>query len=107
MSLAAEVSPRKRDELLDATEQGRICGLAVQGQRDLQARAAAHPELFPAEPFDAMLFGNISLAIAFGAPWCTAEQLRVTNRTVLWGWLDWLVDHVVDPRRSTDSSTAV
>ncbi|MER7420810.1 terpene synthase family protein [Micromonospora peucetia] len=87
-------APGERDELRDAQEQGRICGLAVRGQRDLQSSAAAHPELFPADPFDTMLFANISLAIAFGAPWCTAEQLRAANRTVLWGFaLDWLIDH--------------
>ncbi|SCF46736.1 terpene synthase family protein [Micromonospora mirobrigensis] len=83
-----------RDQLSDAQEQGRVCGLAMRGQRDLQACAAAYPGLFPAEPFDPMLFANISLAIAFGAPWCTAEQLRAANRTVLWGFaLDWLIDH--------------
>ncbi|MEU4644078.1 terpene synthase family protein [Micromonospora sp. NPDC023814] len=92
-----------RDELRDAREQGRICGVAVRGQRDLQASAAAHPELFPAEPFDAMLFANISLAIAFGAPWCTPQQLRVANRTVLWGFaLDWLIDHRAQSRDEVD-----
>jgi hypothetical protein len=83
------------DQLADAAEQGRICGLAAQGQRDLQRLAAARPELFPADPFEPMLFANIALAIAFGAPWCDATQLRAANRTVLWGFaLDWLVDHV-------------
>ncbi|MEU9510645.1 terpene synthase family protein [Micromonospora sp. NPDC048170] len=93
----------ERDELRDAQEQGRICGLAVRGQRDLQASAAAHPELFPADPFDTMLFANVSLAIAFGAPWCTAEQLRAANRTVLWGFaLDWLIDHRARSRDEVD-----
>ncbi|MEH1099747.1 terpene synthase family protein [Micromonospora sp. CPCC 205561] len=96
-----------RDELRDAQEQGRICGLAVRGQRDLQASAAAHPELFPADPFDTMLFANISLAIAFGAPWCTAEQLRAANRTVLWGFaLDWLIDHRAGSREEVDGLVA-
>lgn len=98
-----DATPGGRDEMRDAREQGRICGLAVRGQRDLQASAAAHPELFPADPFDTMLFANISLAIAFGAPWCTAGQLRAANRTVLWGFaLDWLIDHRARSRDEVD-----
>ncbi|MGW4502757.1 terpene synthase family protein [Micromonospora sp. NPDC004336] len=103
----ADLAAGGRDELRDAREQGRICGLAVRGQRDLQASAAAHPELFPADPFDTMLFANISLAIAFGAPWCTPAQLRATNRTVLWGFaLDWLVDHRARSRAEVDRLVA-
>lgn len=106
--IAAQVTAgRERDELADAQEQGRICGLAMRGQRDLQAQAAAHPELFPADPFDPMLFANISLAIAFGAPWCTAEQLRGANRIVLWGFaLDWLIDHRARSRGEVDDLVA-
>ncbi|SCG15351.1 Terpene synthase family, metal binding domain [Micromonospora echinofusca] len=107
MTALPAATPEGRDELRDAQEQGRICGLAVRGQRDLQASAAARPELFPAEPFDTMLFANISLAIAFGAPWCTAEQLRAANRTVLWGFaLDWLIDHRARTRDEVDGLVA-
>ncbi|MEV0155710.1 terpene synthase family protein [Micromonospora sp. NPDC050686] len=79
----------------------------MRGQRDLQAQAAVHPALFPADPFDPMLFANISLAIAFGAPWCTAEQLRAANRIVLWGFaLDWLIDHRAGSRDEVDDLVA-
>lgn len=95
-----------------AAEQGRICALAAKGQRDLARRAAAYPELFSGAPFDAALLGNIAMAIAFGAPWCTAEELRLTNRAVLWGFaLDWQVDYLAKSRleidRLVDSSLAV
>jgi hypothetical protein len=87
----------------DAVEQGRICALAARGQRDLQKRAAEYPELFSGAPFDAALFSNIALAIAFSAPWCTVEELRVTNRAVLWGFaLDWQVDYLAKSRAEID-----
>ncbi|MEV6693069.1 terpene synthase family protein [Micromonospora sp. NPDC051196] len=90
-----------------AAEQGRICALAAQGQRDLAQVAAAYPDLFPAKPFDATLFGNVAMAIAFGAPWCDVAQLRLTNRAVLWGFaVDWLVDHEARSRDEIDRLTA-
>ncbi|MFC3500258.1 terpene synthase family protein [Micromonospora krabiensis] len=83
------------EQLLAAAEQGRICALAAKGQRDLQQCASAYPDLFPPRPFDPALFGNVAMAIAFGAPWCDEAQLRVTNRAVLWGFaVDWQVDYV-------------
>ncbi|MBO4207064.1 terpene synthase family protein [Micromonospora echinofusca] len=86
-----------------ATEQGRICALVARGQRDLQRCASGHPDLFPADPFDATLFSSIAMAIAFGAPWCTEAQLRLTNRTVLWGFaVDWLVDRVATSAAEVD-----
>ncbi|QOC95270.1 terpene synthase family protein [Micromonospora craniellae] len=89
--------------MTDAAEQGRICALAAQGQRDLAAVAASYPELFPPRPFDATLFGNVAMAIAFGAPWCDLDRLRVTNRAVLWGFaVDWLVDHEARARDEID-----
>ncbi|MFI7426944.1 terpene synthase family protein [Micromonospora sp. NPDC049836] len=82
------------DELRAAAEHGRVCALAAQGQRELQRGLAAHPDLFGAGPFDAALASSIALAMAFSAPWCTAAQLRLSNRAVLWGFaLDWQVDH--------------
>lgn len=90
-----------------AVEQGRICALAAKGQRDLVRQAAEYPELFSAGPFDAALFSNIALAIAFGAPWCTVEELRVTNRAVLWGFaLDWQVDYLAKSRQEIDRLVA-
>ncbi|MEU7754796.1 terpene synthase family protein [Micromonospora sp. NPDC049171] len=95
------------DQMALAAEQGRICALAAKGQRDLAERAAAYPDLFPARPFDPALFGNVAMAIAFGAPWCDLDQLRVTNRAVLWGFaVDWLVDHEARSRDEIDRLTA-
>ncbi|MFC8845225.1 MULTISPECIES: terpene synthase [unclassified Micromonospora] len=91
------------DQLSVAAEQGRICALAAQGQRDLQRQADRYPDLFAGRAFDAALFSNIALAIAFGAPWCTAEQLRLTNRMVLWGFaLDWRIDYLAKSRADVD-----
>ncbi|MFI2663878.1 terpene synthase family protein [Micromonospora carbonacea] len=95
------------DQLSAAAEQGRICALAAQGQRDLQRHADRYPDLFAGRAFDATLFSSIALAIAFGAPWCTAEQLRVTNRMVLWGFaLDWRIDYLATSRADVDRVVA-
>ncbi|MGC4896086.1 terpene synthase family protein [Micromonospora sp. DT31] len=94
------------DPLAAAAEQGRVCALAAQGQRGLRRAAAAHPDLFPGDPFDATLFSSIALAMAFSAPWHTAAELAVTNRAVLWGFaVDWLVDHQADSRAEVDRVT--
>ena len=96
------------DPLAVAAEQGRVCALAAQGQRGLRRAAAAHPELFPGDPFDATLFSSIAQAMAFSAPWHTAAELAVTNRAVLWGFaVDWLVDHQATSRAEVDRITAV
>lgn len=90
--------------LRTAEEQGRVCALAAAGQRDLAGRAAAYPELFPAGPFDATLYGTVSLATAFGAPWCDSDQLRIANRAALWIFAaDWLIDHRARSRDEVDS----
>ncbi|MEW2445493.1 terpene synthase family protein [Micromonospora marina] len=96
------------DPLAVAAEQGRVCALAAQGQRGLRKAAAAHPELFPGDPFDATLFSSIAQAMAFSAPWHTAAELAVTNRAVLWGFaVDWLVDHQATSRAEVDRITGV
>jgi hypothetical protein len=80
---------------LDAREAGRVCAAAGRGQRDLQRQAAAYPELFPPDRFDAALFGVVSMAIAFSAPWLDADRLRLTNRAALFAFaVDRLVDSV-------------
>ncbi|WP_320066917.1 terpene synthase family protein [Micromonospora sp. RTGN7] len=95
------------DQMSAAAEQGRICALAAKGQRDLQRQAARYPDLFTGPPFDGALLGNIAMAIAFGAPWCTPEQLRLTNRAVLWGFaLDWQVDYLAKTRADVDRVVA-
>ncbi|MET8067147.1 terpene synthase family protein [Micromonospora sp. NPDC005313] len=96
------------DPLVVAAEQGRVCALAAQGQRGLRRVAAAHPELFPGDPFDATLFSSIAQAMAFSAPWHSAAELAVTNRAVLWGFaVDWLVDHQAPSRAEVDRITGV
>jgi hypothetical protein len=90
-----------------AHDAGRICAVAGQGQRDLQRCAAVYPELFPADRFDAALFGVVSQAIAFSAPWLDADRLRVTNRAALWAFaVDRLVDTVATSRREVAALTA-
>ncbi|MGH3388955.1 MAG: terpene synthase family protein [Actinomadura sp.] len=82
-------------ELQDATRQGRIVALTVACQRDLNRCADDYPDLFAAKPFDSTLFGAVASANTFGAPWATAEGLRIANRTALWIFgVDWLIDHV-------------
>lgn len=85
-------------------EQGRICALATHCTRDLQARAAAHPDLFDAKPFDAALFGAVSLANAFGSPDGAPAELEIANRTSLWIFaLDWRIDYRATERRDVES----
>jgi Terpene synthase family, metal binding domain. len=82
-------------QLLSAAECGSTCAVAGLAQRDLLRCAAAYPALFPARPFDPAFFSTITLANAFCAPWLSADQLRVTNRTTLWVFaLDRLIDQV-------------
>lgn len=107
MTPSGQLTDVVSEQMRVAAEQGRISALAARGQRDLAELAAGYPELFPARPFDAALFANIAAAIAFGAPWCDAPRLRVTNRAVLWGFaLDWLVDYVATSRTEIDRIAA-
>ncbi|MFV2018395.1 terpene synthase family protein [Micromonospora sp. LOL_023] len=82
------------ENLQVAAEHGRICAIATTGQRDLAEYTSAYPELFPVKPFDPAFFAAVSLASAFSAPWCTPEQLRLTNRAAVWvRALRWSVHH--------------
>lgn len=88
-------TPLDADAMHAAAGYGRTCAVASSGQRDLQEIAARHPDLFPEPPFDATLFSTVSMAMAFSAPWCTATQLRVANRAVLFGFaVDWQIDYL-------------
>jgi hypothetical protein len=90
--------------LLAANRHGRTCGLAAVCQRDLQTFAVAYRDLFPATPFDSVLFNTLALANAFCAPHLTADEPRIANRTALWATgLDWLVDHVVTSRNGVQA----
>lgn len=94
------------DPLRVAEEQGRVCALAAAGARDLRDRAEAYPELFPPGPFDPTLFSTVSLATAFGAPWCDRDELRTANRAALWIFAaDWLIDHRAQSRAEIDAVT--
>ncbi|GIJ80685.1 hypothetical protein SAMN05443287_10324 [Micromonospora phaseoli] len=78
-----------------AAEAGRICSVATKGQRDLQARVAAYPSLFPDPPVDATMLSALALSTAFIAPWCSAAELRTANRASLWVTAeDWYIDSV-------------
>ncbi|SCG64528.1 terpene synthase family protein [Micromonospora inositola] len=100
---APPLAPDVPGELAAAADQGRICALAAKGQRDLGKQAGRYPAIFGAEPFDSALYGSIAMAIAFGAPWCTAEQLRITNRAVLWGFAaDWHLDVLATSRQDVE-----
>ncbi|ROO59273.1 hypothetical protein EDC02_1068 [Micromonospora sp. Llam0] len=93
------VSSSAAANLQSAAENGRICAVAIHGQRDLTEHTRAYPGLFPARPFDPAVSAAVSLATAFAAPWCTPEQLRLANRTALWVFAaDWLIDY----RATTD-----
>jgi hypothetical protein len=96
---------RLAQALSAAAESGRISALAAGGQRDLAGRAAAYPGIFPPKPFDGTLFSSVALANANAAPWCTADQLTVANRTALWLCaVDWRIDHL---SRSAEEADAV
>jgi hypothetical protein len=82
---------------------GRTCALAVAGSRDLARSAARHPELFPAESFDAGLYLSLALAGAFGSPWATADALRAVNRSSL---LVFAVDRLIDQEASCRQDVA-
>ncbi|MEV4662338.1 terpene synthase family protein [Micromonospora echinofusca] len=86
---------RSRAGQADVAEQGRICALATRGVRDLQKVTAAHPGLFSADTFDSAMLGSVATAIAFTAPWHSADELRITTRTLLWVFAaDWQVDYL-------------
>src|SRR5688572_15841594 len=71
-------------ELASATTYGVVCARAAEGQRDLLECTRRHPDLFPADPFDATLLNSVALAVAGGAPWLQTDELRIANRAALW-----------------------
>ncbi|GAA4076345.1 terpene synthase family protein [Actinomadura miaoliensis] len=98
--------PDGGDALQDAVEAGKICALAADCQRDLQEWAASYPELFPARPFDGRLFGTVALANAFGAPWESADRLKIATRASLWVFAaDWIVDYTAKTRAEVEAVT--
>ncbi|TMR06265.1 terpene synthase [Actinomadura soli] len=94
------------DEIQRALEAGRTAALAADCQRDLQEWAESYPVLFSARPFDARLYGTVALANAFGAPWESADRLRIAVRASLWVFAaDWIVDYVAKTRDEIDAVT--
>jgi hypothetical protein len=94
------------DEFLSATEHGRICALAAECQRDVQACADAYPTLFSSRHFDARLFSTVAMANAFGSPWATAPELRMVVRATMWSFAaDWRIDYVAKTRAEVDTFT--
>jgi hypothetical protein len=95
------------DAMRQAAEHGRICAVAGRGQRALKETAARYPALCPDPPFDATLFSTVAMAMAFSAPWCDADQLRVANRAVLWGFAaDWQIDYLARRQGDVDALVA-
>lgn len=95
------------DELLAALRAGSACAAAVEAQRGLRDCVAGYPDLFAGRPFDATLYHAISLANSFGAPWETADRLRIANRTALWIFAaDWLIDYTAKTRDEVDELVA-
>ncbi|MFC6879821.1 MULTISPECIES: terpene synthase family protein [Actinomadura] len=101
------MTPVEAGEIRTAAEQGRICALTAQCERDLQSCAKTYPGLFSGRPFDATLFNAVSMANAFGSPGCTREQLETANRTSLWIFaLDWQIDYLATERADVDAVVA-
>ena len=88
---------------LPAGECGRICALAADGQRDLQACAERYGPTFPGHPFDPTFFSTVALSNAFSAYWLTGDQLRTANRAALWAFgVDWLIDYLATSAEEVD-----
>ncbi|MBB2747953.1 UNVERIFIED_ORG: hypothetical protein FHR35_007834 [Microbispora rosea subsp. rosea] len=91
------------EELRAARECGAAAAVSAELQRDLRKCQDAYPGLFPTRPFDSALFSAVAQANAFGAPWASADRLRVASRTALWIFaLDWLLDYVATSRDEVD-----
>ncbi|MDA0638705.1 hypothetical protein OUY22_35295 [Nonomuraea sp. MCN248] len=90
-------------ELDEAFELGRTCALAAECDRDLRRCAQMYGGLFPGAAFGPELYAALSLANAFGAPWATADRLKVVNRAALWvRALERLVDHTATTREQVN-----
>ncbi|WP_327590843.1 terpene synthase family protein [Nonomuraea sp. NBC_00507] len=79
-------------------ETGRTCALAVASGRELARFATRYDGLFPEKSFDAGLYGALSMAGAFCAPWATVEGLRAVNRASL---LVFALDRLIDEEASS------
>lgn len=90
--------------LLPPATCGTVCAVAGQAQRDLQDCADRFRGLFADGAFDAAFFSTVCLANTYCAPWLTARQLRMANRSSLWAFgLDRLIDHVATARSEVDA----
>lgn len=90
-----------------ATPSGAICAVAGQAARETQQWAARYHRLFGAKPFDPTLYNTVCLCTAFSAPWAKSAELRMTNRTAVWGFgVDWLIDYVATSRAEVEDIVA-
>ncbi|MGP4024552.1 terpene synthase family protein [Actinomadura sp. 3N407] len=86
-----------------ATPSGAICAVAGQAARETQQWAEQYGRLFSAKPFDPTLYNTVCLCTAFSAPWAKSADLRMTNRTAIWGFgVDWLIDYVATSRAEVE-----
>jgi hypothetical protein len=84
-------------------ESGRICAVAVQAYRELMEWTAQYKNVFSGGPFDSSLFNAVCLCTAFSAPWAKSAELRMANRSAVWGFVpDWLIDYVATSRSEVD-----
>ncbi|MFF5260596.1 terpene synthase family protein [Actinomadura viridis] len=75
-------------------------------ERDLIEYAQEYPDLFPDKPFST-IYGEVAKTMAFSAPWCTSDDLKITCRTILWIFaLDWLIDHLTKSRDEVTEITS-
>ncbi|MFI6515645.1 hypothetical protein ACIBF1_08820 [Spirillospora sp. NPDC050679] len=78
----------------DARDMDVVSRLMAHLDQDLRAQMRTYPDLFPDPPLGPGLAAKLAQPIAWGAPWCTADQLKPAARTSLWIFaLDWIVDH--------------
>ncbi|MFG1707329.1 terpene synthase family protein [Nonomuraea sp. M3C6] len=94
------------DELDEAFELGRTCALAAECGRDLRRCAQMYGGLFPEAAFDDEFYSALTLAMAFSAPWATADRLKILNRAALWVMaVERLVDHTATTREQVNRLT--
>ncbi|WP_019632722.1 hypothetical protein [Actinomadura atramentaria] len=70
-----------------------VAELSAACAADLRACMERYPALFPDPPMGPGLAVKLAKAVAWGAPWCSARELRPACRTSLWIFaVDWLID---------------
>ncbi|WP_433172337.1 terpene synthase family protein [Actinoallomurus sp. CA-150999] len=84
----------------------RVARLTAECARDLEETAAAYPDLYAGFGSPG-LYRRVATAVALGAPWHTAGELRLPCRAALWYFaLDWLMDRMATSRSQVDEVVA-